>query len=463
MDATATATPASLVPALTSLLDKARDAALDRGWPVLASLTIPLTDIPGRAVPQTGGSFYWEQPSKGIRIAGAGEAVAFAADEDGARFESLQDRVEALFATAVVEPADATPVALAGFAFDAEAWRDGTWDAFPDGLVFVPRLLCSTRKDTHTLTLNHLVASDADVATIASTLGADANRWLTAAAPSSAASSYEGQRAVEEVHEEGDDSVRDLVDRIGRGEAEKVVLARRVLLKLDRGFDAEALLGRLRARFPDCTLFAVRRENTTFVGATPETLVSLTDREVRADCLAGTARRGADEAADRALADALLADDKERREHALVVRGLTEALAPICSETTVAVQPAIRRTATVQHLHTPFLGTTDRRRHVLDLVARLHPTPATAGLPRATSMALIRQHEGFDRGWYAGPLGWLDARGDGEFAVALRSALVRDDSALLYAGCGIVAGSDPEREFVEAGAKLEAMRGALTS
>jgi isochorismate synthase len=236
-----------------------------------------------------------------------------------------------------------------------------------------------------------------------------------------------------------------------------------VLLQLDRPFDVEAVLDRLRAKFPDCTLFAVRRGEATFIGATPETLVSLTGREVRADCLAGTAKRGADEATDGALAEALLADEKERREHALVVRGLTEALAPVCESMDVPSEPGLRRTATVQHLHTPFRGTTDRRRHVLELVARLHPTPATAGLPRATSMALIRQHEGFDRGWYAGPVGWLDANGDGEFCVALRSALVRDETALLYAGCGIVAGSDPEREFVEAGAKLEAMRGALTS
>jgi isochorismate synthase len=267
--------------------------------------------------------------------------------------------------------------------------------------------------------------------------------------------------AATEVHEQWDDDVRDLVVRIERGEAEKVVLARRVVLKLEAPFDIDAVLARLRGRFPDCTLFAVRRGDATFVGATPETLVSLTGLEVRADCLAGTARRGADDATDRALAEALLADDKERREHALVVRGLVDALAPVCAAMDVPPEPGLRRTATVQHLHTPFRGATDRRRHVLELVARVHPTPATSGLPRDVSMRLIRQHEKFDRGWYAGPVGWLDAQGDGEFAVALRSALVRGDTALLYAGCGIVPGSDPEREFVEAGAKLEAMRWAL--
>ena len=201
--------------------------------------------------------------------------MALAAEEDDARFESLQDRVDALFSTAVVEPADATPLALAGFAFDAEAWRDGTWDGFPDGLVFVPRLLCASRDGRDTLTLSHLVAADDDVASIAEALSADANRWLTAKALSHRRTATGNQSAATEVHEEWDDSVRDLVARIGQGEAEKVVLARRVLLKLDRAFDVEAVLDRLRAKFPDCTLFAVRREGATFIGATPETLVSL--------------------------------------------------------------------------------------------------------------------------------------------------------------------------------------------
>ena len=154
--------------------------------------------------------------------------MAFAAEEDATRFESLQDRVEALFATAVVEPADATPVALAGFTFDAEAWRDGTWDGFPDGLVFVPRLLCATRDGVHALTLSHLVASDDDVASIAGALSDDAGRWLPPMRLKTVRPPDGARRAVNEVHEEWDDSVRDLVERIGRGEAEKVVLARRV-------------------------------------------------------------------------------------------------------------------------------------------------------------------------------------------------------------------------------------------
>src|SRR5262249_51738313 len=159
--------------------------------------------------------------------------------------------------------------------------------------------------------------------------------------------------------------------------------------------------------------------------------------------------RGATLAEDDALGAALLADEKERREHALVVRGLSQALEGVCSELHVPEQPTLRRTANVQHLHTPIEATVTSDRHVLDLVELLHPMAATAGLPRQKALCLIRERETFSRGWYAGPIGWLDAAGNGEFAVALRSALVRGNEASLFAGCGIVAGSDPEREYEE--------------
>src|SRR6478672_12813909 len=142
IDPATSASPAGLRNSLTLLFETARRTASERGWPVLASLTVSLQTAPQRAVPEAGDCFYWEQPSKGIRLGGAGEAVAFEADEDGTRFELLQDRVEGLFTTAVVEPIEAKPMALAGFGFDADAWRDGTWDGFPDGVIFIPRLLC---------------------------------------------------------------------------------------------------------------------------------------------------------------------------------------------------------------------------------------------------------------------------------------------------------------------------------
>jgi isochorismate synthase len=239
------------------------------------------------------------------------------------------------------------------------------------------------------------------------------------------------------------------------------VLARRLNIQAEQPFVVEGVIERLRERYPDCTIFAVRRGDACFLGATPETLVRLEGGTVRTDCLAGSARRGASEEEDAALGEALLADDKEQREHAIVARALTEALRSVCADVRVPEKPQLRRMANVQHLHTPIEATAADGVHILDLVERLHPTPATGGLPGDRALCLIREHESFNRGWYAGPLGWLDADGNGEFAVALRSALMRGNEASLFAGCGIVRGSDPEREYQESKIKLEAMLWAL--
>jgi menaquinone-specific isochorismate synthase len=192
-------------------------------------------------------------------------------------------------------------------------------------------------------------------------------------------------------------------------------------------------------------------------------LVSLRGRRVRADCLAGTARRGGTPEEDERIGAALLADEKERREHAFVARGIEESLAPFSANVHHPDEPGLRRMANVQHLHTPIEATTDGDRHVLELVEALHPTAATAGLPRQEALALIREQEPFSRGWYAGAIGWIDADGGGEFAVALRSGLLREDVATLYAGCGIVTGSQAEREWVESEIKLAAMLYALNA
>ncbi|HEY5640241.1 MAG TPA: isochorismate synthase, partial [Dehalococcoidia bacterium] len=227
---------------------------------------------------------------------------------------------------------------------------------------------------------------------------------------------------------------------------------------------------RLVEGYPHCTVFAFARGDSCFLGATPERLVrvdrpALDGRDapsmVRADCLAGSARRGATEEEDWRLGESLRADPKELHEHAVVVQALRDGLEPLCSRLDIPEAPGLLRLPNVQHLHTPIEGVLSTERGVLELVERLHPTPAAGGLPRDAALPLIRQLESFDRGWYAGPVGWVDGRGDGEFAVAIRSALIRRQEAFLYAGCGIVAGSDPEREYSESCLKLRPMLWAL--
>ena len=180
---------------------------------------------------------------------------------------------------------------------------------------------------------------------------------------------------------------------------------------------------------------------------------------MRADALAGSTARGSTPDEDHALGTALLADPKELQEHAFVVRALREALAPDCLALTLPAEPTLVRMPNVQHLHTPVDGVLRRDACILDLVERLHPTPAVGGVPQGTILERIRACEEFDRGWYAGPVGWVDARGGGDFAIAIRSALMTSLAAgpsgvRLYAGCGIVAASDPEAEYRELRLKL---------
>jgi menaquinone-specific isochorismate synthase len=253
------------------------------------------------------------------------------------------------------------------------------------------------------------------------------------------------------------------VRRIRAGELDKVVLARDLVVASDVPFDPRRLLRRLAGRFPDCWTFAV----DGLLGATPELLLRRRGRELSSRVLAGTAPRGAG-AEDERLAAALLASAKDRAEHALAVDSLVATLRPWCSSLHVPAEPALLTLANVRHLATDLHGVQRRggRRGsagLLELVGAVHPTAAVGGTPTGAAVALIAEVEGMDRGRYAGPVGWLDARGDGEFGLALRCAELAPDgsTARLFAGCGIVADSDPAAELAETQAKFSAVQAAL--
>jgi menaquinone-specific isochorismate synthase len=257
-------------------------------------------------------------------------------------------------------------------------------------------------------------------------------------------------------------AVATAVERIGAGEVAKVVLARDLLVSADVPLDPRRLLRRLADRFPDCWTFAV----DGLLGATPELLLRRSGRQLSARVLAGTAPRGAG-ADDERLAAALIGSAKDRAEHALAVDSLVRALEPYCTVLDAPAEPDLLTLANVRHLATDVTGTQRRRgprggAGLLELVDAVHPTAAVCGTPTEDAAALIAELEGMDRGRYAGPVGWLDARGDGEFGLALRCAeLVGDDSARLFAGCGIVAGSDPAAELAETQSKFAAFQAAL--
>jgi menaquinone-specific isochorismate synthase len=254
-------------------------------------------------------------------------------------------------------------------------------------------------------------------------------------------------------------SVAEAIDRIRFGELDKVVLARDVRATVEGPLDPRHLLLRLAEAYPSCWTFSVGG----LIGATPELLVRRTGDLVTSRVLAGTVRRRGDDRTDAGLARALLASGKDTEEHEYAVRSVAKALAAHCTDLEVPERPHVLELANVQHLATDVTGRLADSATVLALAASLHPTAAVCGTPTERAFDLIREIEGMDRGRYAGPVGWFDRHGDGEFGIALRCAEVDPDQGEVrsFAGCGIVAGSDPADELAESVAKLVPIRDAL--
>jgi len=256
---------------------------------------------------------------------------------------------------------------------------------------------------------------------------------------------------------EWQNAVAAAVVRISAGELRKVVLARDVRAQSSRPIDTRVLLSRLAARFPGCYTFAC----AGLVGATPELLIRREGRRVSSLVLAGTMARGGTAADDAVLSAALLGSAKNAEEHRYSVESVRHLLTPLCSELTVDDEPYLLQMADYQHLATAVSGLLAREASALALAASLHPTAAICGTPTEAALELIRELEGMDRGRYSGPVGWVDAHGNGEWGIALRCAEISGGTARLFAGNGIVAGSEPAEELAETETKFRPMRTAL--
>ena len=257
------------------------------------------------------------------------------------------------------------------------------------------------------------------------------------------------------------DGVRRALAAIEAGRASKVVLARHVVASFDAPLDVADTLRRLRALEPDATVYCVVEPTGAFVGASPELLVSRRAMHVESRPLAGTVGLGGDPEADAAAMARLSASSKEADEHRQVVDDIVDVLAHYCEGRPLAVGPSVARLRSVAHLATKITGTLASPTDALALARALHPTPAVAGTPTAVAIDLLAELEPGGRGRYAGPVGWMDARGDGDFVVAIRGATLEEQQATVFAGAGIVAGSDPDQELAETTLKLETALAAL--
>jgi isochorismate synthase len=335
-------------------------------------------------------------------------------------------------------PSDA--VALVGFSFASDGSTSEEWTGFPAAEVVVPQITIVRERGRSRLVVAVPPGSDpAGVLAALATLRPAREPRLK----------RDGDVAIESIPppEVWREQVDEAIASIRAGGLDKVVLARSLRLGAGSrigGFDVVAML---RDRYPRARVFGWQAGDAVFVGASPELLVQRHGERFEALPLAGSAPRGRTPAEDRKLGDDLLASAKDRTEHALVVEAVARRLIPLAHALDVAGEPHLERFSTVQHLATTVTGTGPAR--LLHLVDALHPTPAVGGSPTAEALAFISKVEEIDRGWYAGGLGWLDAHGDGEVAVALRCGLVRDDVLLAFAGNGIVADSDPRSEVAE--------------
>lgn len=253
-------------------------------------------------------------------------------------------------------------------------------------------------------------------------------------------------------------AVRLAVSAIAAGEVEKVVLARDIIARIDDSFDLRPVLKSLAEKYPTCWVYSV----DGMFGASPELLVRVAHGQVSARVLAGTAGRGTDPAIDAAISAALATSEKNTTEHAFAVDSLVNSLTPFCTQVDADPKPFSLALPNLWHLASDVHGVLRNDASVLDLAAALHPTAAVAGTPRLEAQRLLAKLEGFDRGRYAGPVGWIGADGDGEWAIALRGAQIEGDSIRAFAGGGIVAGSEPDAELAETELKFQPMREALT-
>ncbi|MSX02444.1 MAG: isochorismate synthase [Actinobacteria bacterium] len=435
---------------------------------VLASITVALapgTDPTAVVAASRGATEPWfafEQPERdGAALAGLGAAKSFESS-GGERFAALAKEWSVLsrsaFSDAVDGPQGSGPVVVGGFAFADDGCRAPHWKDFAPASLQLPELSICRQGDDVRMTLSAVVGADDDSEAVVERLALRADGLVHRPLPLLDPDPAEHNRVVGTMPPEHyEAAVAGAVKRIAAGELEKIVLAREVQVHSATRFQADAVFGVLRDAFAGCHVFAVGRGEQTFIAASPELLVRCEGTRAATLALAGSTRRSADPAVDDHLGEQLLRSSKDRAEQEIVARRIVQTLQPLSVWVTAAEEPVVAKMANIQHLATPIRAQLREPVNAIELAGLLHPTPAVGGEPHSVAAPLIPALEGLDRGWYAGPVGWADLNGDGEFCVALRCALLGGSVARCYAGVGVVEGSDPAAELAETEVKLAAL------
>lgn len=409
--------------------------------------------------------FYFENRDRELAIAAIGEAQSIQV-EGSQRFSKaqqfIQQGLQHFITCGSLELDWTSPRFFSSFTFFDQVLS--SYSFFPAAIVFLPQWQVIKQQECSEITLHLRIDSQSNIEDLIEKTWRDFQRIRQVNYSFFHLSAQLPQLLNWDMIDTHDfqATVAAALESIQKRQFNKLVLAHAIDVVSHLPFQWGHSLHNLRQSHADCYVFSVGNgKGQSFIGASPERLLSIHDRQLITDALAGSAPRGRTVREDARFAHRLLNSDKERREHQVVVDFIAQTLTQFGLEPHLTDVPGLLKLSNIQHLHTPIQTVIPPRLHPLEILAELHPTPAVAGMPRDIACEKIQQHEGFERSLYAAPIGWVDAQGNAEFVVGIRSALLDGHRARLYAGAGIVAGSDPEKEFAEVRLKLQALLRAL--
>ncbi|MBW4557389.1 MAG: isochorismate synthase MenF [Trichormus sp. ATA11-4-KO1] len=409
-------------------------------------------------------NFYFENKGKGEAIA-AIDTVAKLQIDGKERFTQAEYFIKSCLKNIINFGSNNQPFAGAHFFcyfsfFDQNTQADYP---FPSATIFLPSWQIAVKNQRCTLVKNIVINASVNVEKILQNLQSKIALIQSLESSSPNLDVFPTKISKKSVTNSTDfkRSIVSALEKIRSSHLSKIVLANALDVKSNNYFNLFKSLNNLRQIHPNCYIFSTSNgKGQHFIGASPERLISINNKQLITDALAGSAPRGKTPAEDAANANRLLNSEKERHEHSLVIDFITQRLSQLNLLPQV-LAPRLRQLSNIQHLWTPISAIVPAHIHPLKIVSQLHPTPAVAGAARDFACAEIRRYESFERGLYAAPLGWINSQGNCEFIVGIRSALIDGDRARLYAGAGIVAGSDPDKEFAEVQLKLQALLKAL--
>ncbi|GAE94021.1 menaquinone-specific isochorismate synthase [Gracilibacillus boraciitolerans JCM 21714] len=457
---------------IDGVLHAAQKQSVDKATPTFVSVTEQITWIDPIHFFQAGqqlqeNRIFWSSSDQSTQFVGIGDSILF--QNKDASYQMLKKEWEQALNNSWIDNRfdqyKTGPIAFGGFPFDPKEKVNELWNGFEGSQFRVPTFLLTVENDKAFLTTTIYVEEDSHIDELSADLITKRHQLLHAPNTSFQNNTIVLKHEVDPLQWKG--LVAKATDTIEREEVNKIVLARELQVEFDDDCDIGQVLTTLKHTQNHSFIFAWEKDNVCFIGATPERLVKVDNQQLFSTCLAGTAPRGTTIEEDKWYGQQLLNDQKNRDEHQFVVDMIKNAVHSCAKYVDIPNEPILYPLKNLQHLYTPVEAELDKGYTLLDVVEKLHPTPALCGFPRESSLAFIREFELLERGWYGAPIGWFDQHfNGGEFAVAIRSALISDMKASLFAGCGVVKESDPDIEYQETNIKftppmLQALGGSL--